>query len=1158
MSAEWEFMVALNERLRPLKDPVEIQETVVRLVGEHLHANRVNYSQVDGDEFVITQSYAAGVPPPSSGRAPLGRFGQTILDACRRGETVVVHDAASDPRFGEAERAQLLARQIAASIGVPLIKDGQWRATLGVHSATPRTWTADQIALVEFLAERTWKSGELAHAEEALRHRESRQAFLQRLNAAIGPLADPASILGETCRLVGVHLHANRVSYGEIDGDDCVIVNDYVDGLPSQAGRFKWGSLGGSRTADILKGRTLSVNDTSIDLHTAEERVALEATGIGAYICPLLIKDGRFVAAFGVHSRLPRTWTADEIALVQEVADRTWAVLEHRKAEIELRANEERLSFLLRLNDTLRPLSDANAIQETAARLLAERLGVARAGYAELKRDEYVILNEHARGVAPLVGPTTSMTTGPVIMESLARGETVTVNDVYTDPRLSDDDRATLLAKQIAAYIGLALSKEGRIVAMFGANHPSPRTWTPAEMALVRDVAERTWDAVERTRAETALREQKERLNLALDASAGGSWLWAAATDQVDWDDRFRALYGFTPDEPARSDAWLPRVHEEDRPLMLAQMKEILTSSRDAWQNTFRIVRPDGTIVWIQSRGRAERDADGKLVRLTGLDLDFSEHRRVEEALQERRDQEHAQALETLLETSPQGVVSIDAAGVIISANRAVEEMFGWSPGELIGERIERLVPASIREGHVRHRADYFAMPHARRMGGLPLYGERRDGSTFPIEVTLNHVETPAGARAFAFVTDITERQRAATALQERTAELEHRTTQLSRMASELMLAEQHAREQIARTLHDGLQQLLVIAALNLDQHVKRETEAALAPSELLAEAKRHLGEAIVAARSLSLELFPPVLQRAGLPAALAWLAKWTHEKYNLQVHLVADRRADTARKDIQSLLFESVRELLFNAVKHARVDRVSLELTLDADERLCITLNDQGVGFDPEKLDGRAKAGDLGWGLFSIRERITLLGGRVDVDSAPGRGTRVRLVAPRGSAPLSVTDGHAPAPGPAELVSSAASHGSPPDALRILIAEDHAAVRTALRDLLHTRPQLSVVGYAADGFEAIAHARALRPDVILMDVAMPNMDGIEATARIRAELPDIQVFAFSMQARGDTAHAIEQAGAAAFFVKGVDTQRLIDHLLAFHMARAGNAVTGP
>ena len=114
-------------------------------------------------------------------------------------------------------------------------------------------------------------------------------------------------------------------------------------------------------------------------------------------------------------------------------------------------------------------------------------------------------------------------------------------------------------------------------------------------------------------------------------------------------------------------------------------------------------------------------------------------------------------------------------------------------------------------------------------------------------------------------MTDITERLRAASALQERTAELEHRTMQLSQMAWDLTLAEHHAREQIARTLHDGLQQLLVIATLNLDQQLKRDSDGGVAPSELLAR-RSSSRRSNRAARSLHLELFPPVLQCSGCP----------------------------------------------------------------------------------------------------------------------------------------------------------------------------------------------------------------------------------------------------------------------------------------------------
>ena len=339
-------------------------------------------------------------------------------------------------------------------------------------------------------------------------------------------------------------------AYGEIEGDDCIIVGEYAEGLPHQPNRFSWANLGGSRTPDILKGGTLSVNDTSTEPHTQEERAALQAAGIGAYICPLLIKDGRFVGSFGIHSRSPRVWTPDEIALVQEVADRIWTTLEHRKAEAELRANEERLAFLLQLNDALRPLSDPAAVQETAARLLGEHLGASRVGYAEFEGREYVIRREYRRGVPPLAAHGMSGTFGVALRDAYRRGETVVVNDVNSDPRFTQSERVTMAGRQIAAFIGVTLIKGGRMVAAFGANNATPRVWTPTEIALVRDVAERTWDAVERTRGETALREREHRFRLALGASGGGSWTWDLRTNHADWDDAFRAQLGFTPEEP--------------------------------------------------------------------------------------------------------------------------------------------------------------------------------------------------------------------------------------------------------------------------------------------------------------------------------------------------------------------------------------------------------------------------------------------------------------------------------------------------------------------------------------------------------------------------------------------------------------------------------
>src|SRR5262249_31787450 len=149
------------------------------------------------------------------------------------------------------------------------------------------------------------------------------------------------------------------------------------------------------------------------------------------------------------------------------------------------------------------------------------------------------------------------------------------------------------------------------------------------------------------------------------------------------------------------------------------------------------------------------------------------------------------------------------------------------------------------------HRAAYFATPPPRYMGGgLNLVAQRKDGSTFSVEVSLNHVPTADGGRAIAFVTDISERKRDQAALERSHGELEQRTLQLRRLASQLTVAEQTARRQLASTLHDGLQQLLFSAGITLDEVMK--TNPHDDHVELLDSARADLKEAVEAARTLS------------------------------------------------------------------------------------------------------------------------------------------------------------------------------------------------------------------------------------------------------------------------------------------------------------------
>ena len=798
--------------------------------------------------------------------------------------------------------------------------------------------------------------------------------------------------------------------------------------------------------------------------------------------------------------------------------------------------------FLSELSAAWVPARDVSALVQVTADHIVKHLGVNRVTFAAVAPDASFAMVEftHAyesRSESGMYSLEDFLT--EEARAALVAGCALIVADVSLDPR-------TGFASQrfadfgVQAFVSVPLLSNKGLQCVLHVNSTQRRDWQPHEVQLLEHVAARLWPAVERASAEEELRQSNYRLQLALAASRGGSWTWDVIGSRLHWDDRFREIYGFTADEPPASDKWANLLHEEDRERMLSILDETVRSkARETWDNTFRIVRPDGAVSWIQSLGRAQRDPKGHITRLTGLDLDITERRKMEEALLAEHDEERDRTLRLLLETAAQGILSMDEHGIIVTANRALEEMFGWSRGSLPGQPIEELLQPELHERHITLRSAYFEAPEARMLGGSrSLMGLRKDGTVFPVEINVNHVSSHSGARAIAFVTDISSRKQAEealrqshAALEERTAELEQRTNQLSRLTSELTLAEQNTREQLAKTLHDGLQQLLFSAALTLEGLKKRGSLAA-EDAELLADARGDVDDAITAARSLSVELSPPSLHVVGLHAAVSWLADWMMEKYGLLVQATIDPLANSDRKDVRILVFESLRELLFNAVKHAQVDRVTVVLARGPDNTVQVTVTDEGVGFDTATLLNRTNSQTTGLGLLSIRERLMLLGGQLEVTSSPGKGARFHLTAPLGSKRSVRMD------------AMASTQGSP-QPLRILVVDDNTVVRESLCDLLQDREEFRVVGEASNGLDAIAQARSLRPEVIIMDISMPEMDGIEATRRIHAELPSIQIFGLSAMALSSNLQAIKQAGGSDYFVKNGDMQRLIDRLLS-------------
>jgi len=233
-------------------------------------------------------------------------------------------------------------------------------------------------------------------------------------------------------------------------------------------------------------------------------------------------------------------------------------------------------------------------------------------------------------------------------------------------------------------------------------------------------------------------------------------------------------------------------------------------------------------------------------------------------------------------------------------------------------------------------------------------------------------------------------------ALRRREAEeaLDARTAQLKATALELARAEQGERQRLSGVLHDQLQQLLVAAKLKIariDRMLNNHER-----HEVTQEVAGILDEAIAQTRSLALELSPPVRFDGGLVPALEWLGRWMHQKHGLTIRVTAaDEGPVVGDGETRRMLFNAVRELLFNVTKHAQVTVAIVQVQRVGDQ-IQIVVEDKGTGSAAFQSSAVGKA-DVGLGLFNIRKRLDLVGGRFEIDSAPGKGSRFTLQAPVG-----------------------------------------------------------------------------------------------------------------------------------------------------------------
>jgi PAS domain S-box-containing protein len=370
----------------------------------------------------------------------------------------------------------------------------------------------------------------------------------------------------------------------------------------------------------------------------------------------------------------------------------------------------------------------------------------------------------------------------------------------------------------------------------------------------------------------------------------------------------------------------------------------------------------------------------------------------------------------------------------------------------------------------------------------------------------------------------------------ERTMLAEARAKQLQALAVELIEAEERERRRVAELLHDDLQQILAAARMQLELVCRSH------PSEsTLANVVQLLEESIDKSRRLSYELSPAMLHHSGLVTALQWLARQQGEQFGLHVELESNGDQQLENTHLKVFLFRAVQELLFNIVKHARVKSARVVLSF-SDNCISISVSDMGCGFNPLILDNHLFTEGLG--LLSLRERAKYMGGNLVIESVPGKGSCFKL-----TVPFHLATGEKPQPLALHdrqgLSSRDDLESTDPKDIRVLLVDDHQVMRQGLISLISGQPGIQVVGEAANGWEAIKMVRQLKPDVVLMDVSMPEMDGIEATHRIKVDMPDVRVIGLSMFDDKHMASTMLEAGAETFVSKTASLAELLKAIYA-------------
>jgi PAS domain S-box-containing protein len=640
-------------------------------------------------------------------------------------------------------------------------------------------------------------------------------------------------------------------------------------------------------------------------------------------------------------------------------------------------------------------------------------------------------------------------------------------------------------------------------------------------------------DVTERKAADALLERQQHMLTEAQSVGGFGSWELDLVTGTVVWSDEMYRIYGIDRAGPIEFEELRRLAHPDDR-ARLDEVHRLARASHEPFQDEYRVVRPDGTMRVIESRGEVVRGDDGTPLRMFGTGQDITERRHAEV---ERRN------FSTILDGSHDAISACSLDGVLISWNRGAEKLYGYTAEEAIGQHVAMILPA--QEGDA-DRANWRRTRRGENVEPFESVRIAKDGREVAVAVTLSPIVDAAGeiTGVAAIGRDITHHKQTLTALAETSA----KAVEASRLKSQFMANMNH---ELRTPLNGviGISSLLLGTALN---EAQREYVEALRVSgnALMAVIEDILDFSKIEAGKLELESEPFELRT--LVEDVASMVAVSQPERGVEVVSCVDPSLPSNVWGDANRIRQVLTNLANNAVKFTQAGEVDVNVSghHDTAERVHLRFEviDTGIGIDAGKqesifesfaqVDGSTtrRYGGTGLGLTIAKQLVAMMGGEIGVRSTPGEGSTFWFTLPLRVAPSD------PPP-----VADPALAG-----VRVLVVDDKATNRAILTCQLGGWGM--AVETAANGPAGLAElqaaARSGRPyDLVLLDFKMPGMSGGELGLAIRAD-PSLRAMALVMMvAARDSASA-----AAVVEVDGVATKPLRQPRLYEEIARV---VTG-